>query len=179
MAKNGTVQDIDLGYKSFVATVKKLRPTGPDVLVGLIGSDAEATHTDGDAELTNAAIGVIHEFGVDEPPVKIPQRSWLRKPFDDNRRKYEILLIRLTRSILLAGKGMTMERALGIVGLVAEQDIRDAIREGIAPPLADATIEGRIQKEGDTSFIPLIDTAQFIQSITHLVVPDGEKISVT
>ncbi len=171
MAKNGTVQDIDLGYKEFARLVKGMRLRGPDVMVGLIGSDAEADHQEAPG-LTVAAIGAIHEFGVDEPPVRIPQRSWLRAPFDKNRRKYERMLERLTGLIILGGKGMTMERALGIVGLVAEQDVRDAILDGIDPPLADATIAAK------GSDVPLIDTAQLLQSITHQVVPNGEKVAV-
>lgn len=171
--KNGTVEDIDVGYKGFKRFVKGLRVTGPDVLVGLIGSDAEAEHEEAPG-LTVAAIGAIHEFGVDEPPVKIPQRSWMRAPFDENRRKYMKLITRLTRSMLLGGKGMTMERALGIVGLIAEEDMRKAIRGRISPALAEATIRAR-EFGGD---VPLLDSGQLIQSITHLVVANGEKVAV-
>ncbi len=177
MATKSRVQDIDLGYKEFVRFVKGLRATGPDVLVGLIGSDAEAEHEEAPG-LTVAAIGAIHEFGVDEPPVRIPQRSWLRAPFDENRRKYEALIARLTRSIVLGGKGMTMARALGIVGLIAEEDIRKAIRAKIPPALADATLKARARKDGKAGDVPLLDTGQLIQSITHLVVPNGEKIAL-
>ncbi len=165
------VQDIDLGYKEFKKFVLGLKATGPDVLIGLIGSDAEAKHKDA-PRFSVAAIGAIHEFGVDEPPVKIPQRSWLRAPFDENRRKYEVLLARLTRSMILGGKGMTMERALGIVGLIAEEDIRKAIRNKIPPPLKTATIRAK------GSDVPLIDSGQLIQSITHLVVANAEKIAL-
>ena len=167
--KNGTVRDIDLGYKDFQRFVKGLRVTGPDVLVGLIGSDAEADHKEAPG-LTVAAIGAIHEFGVDEPPVRIPQRSWMRAPFDENRRKYMTLLVRLTRTVFLLGKGMTLERALGIVGLIAEEDMRKAIRAKIPPALKAATVRAK------GSDVPLLDTGQLIQSITHLVVPNGEKV---
>lgn len=171
VATNDKVEDVDLGYKEFKKFVLGLKATGPDVLVGLIGSDAEAEHEKA-PDFTVAAIGAIHEFGVDEPPVKIPQRSWLRAPFDENRKKYEALLARLTRQMILGGKGMTMEQALGIVGLAAEEDIRKAIRAKIPPPLKTATIRAK------GSDVPLLDTGQLIQSITHLVVPNAEKIAL-
>lgn len=172
---NGKVQDIDLGYKEFTRRVKALNTRGPDVAVGLIGSDAEDAHEDA-PELTVAAIGAIHEFGVDEPPVRIPQRSWLRAPFDENRSKYERMLAKLTGSIIAGGRGMTMKRALGIVGLAAEEDIRKAIRARIDPALAASTLRKKTVA-GKVGDVPLIDTGQFIQAITHLVIPDGEKIA--
>lgn len=187
MAKNGDVQDIDQGYKKFAKAVEKQRLRGPDVAVGLMGSAAEAILEDTastkfgvslEATLTVAALGAIHEFGVDEPPVRIPERSWLRAPFDANRRKYQRILEKLMRSTFMGGGNMPLERALGIVGLQAEEDMRAAIRAHINPPLAASTINARRRKDGKTSDTPLLDTGQLIQAITSMVIPNGEKVAL-
>lgn len=171
MAKNGDVQDIDQGYKKFAAAVKRQQLRGPDVAVGLLEGAEELIGDDtGTSPLTIAGLGAIHEFGVDEPPVRIPERSWLRASFDANRRKYQKMLDGMI------AKNTPLKKALGIVGLQAEEDMRAAIRAHINPPLATSTVNARRRKDGKTSDTPLLDTGQLIQAITSKVIPDGGKV---
>jgi hypothetical protein len=133
-----------------------------------------------------ATLGTIHEFGSTDG--KIPERSFIRATFDQNLTKY-------TKLVQLAGKAISSGQiellvALGAIGEKFVSDIKERIREHIAPPLAPFTIERRRQKiaglagsknqskatEATAHFekhgelpkdavTPLIDTARMINSI--------------
>lgn len=107
---------------------------------------------------SNVAIGTIHEFGIGTSP----KRSWLRETVDSKQRSYRRLLQRLGGEVVELK--MDLDDAMNLVGLQVAKDMRTRIRNKIPPPNADATIA----RKGSTT--PLIDTSQFIRSITHKVV---------
>jgi len=172
--KNETIEK-DLGLGSIIRELKKLEEK-PFVKVGFpaefksgktqktftdineasgglagIGESDSTVQTDPNVTVLDAAIW--NEFGTES----IPERSFVRSAFDKNRAKYEKqtkkLLIKIYKS------EMSVERALDILGLMLETDIKDMIRNGQFEPLSINTV---IRKGSDK---PLIDTAQMLNSV--------------
>lgn len=131
------------------------------VRVGIIGSKAAQTHTDG---ATNVEIGSIHEFG--SVSRGIPPRSFLRMPLElkiwdwvkaNKDRYYEMLKINKLRKWYVA------------LGFAAEDIVDQAFTTrgfGNWLPLKPKTIE---RKGSD---MPLIDTGQLRRSISSKVLND-------
>lgn len=153
------VREIDRGWRRLREVMKTASDAHAKVGY-LAGKGAEDDH-DG---LTNAELGIVHEFGTG----RVPERSHIRATIDRNREAYLELLKRLTRGIY-EGK-MTAERALGILGLKAASDVKRYITsgEGVPPPL-DA---GTIARKGSTR--ALVDTGRLVASILHEVVMGKE-----
>lgn len=63
---------------------------------------------------------------------------------------------------ILSGEA-DVEKVLDVAGLMAEDDVRNAIREGNWRPNSPATIE---RKGSD---VPLIDTGTMVNRVTHIV----------
>lgn len=135
--------------------VQDLKAGTSYVKAGVVGNAAGQRSEGG---LTNALLAAYQEFGTE----RIPARSFINQPFDKNKGKYKRALYELLPKVL-EGK-MAVKRALGLIGTVAAKDMRQAIRDGIPPPNAEATIE----RKGSST--PLIDTGQLLRSISHLVV---------
>lgn len=153
-----SVTDTDRGYK---ALVRSLRSSGGTIVgkAGIIGVKAAAEHaTDGPEPLTNAELALIHEFGIG-----VPERSFIRAAFDKNHPKYDENMVKLVRAIY-DGK-ITIERAVGLLGMQIASDIRNYIRDsGELLPNAPSTIA----RKGSSK--PLIDSAQLVNSISSAVV---------
>jgi hypothetical protein len=100
-------------------------------------------------------IASTHEFGSEKR--NIPERSFIRSTFDA---EYENLQAFKEREYLriLQGK-QTANTAIGRVGEWLTNKTKAFIRNRIPPPLKKATIK----RKG--SSVPLIDTAQMINSI--------------
>lgn len=144
-----TVRDIDRGWEKMLKAAKQLEQR-PYIEVGLPGG------TGADVLL----IGLVHEFGTVDS--RIPERSWLRGAYDAHHAEWSKLGGQLLAKVV-EGK-LSVEKGLGLLGEKIVSDIKKHIKERIPPPLADATIEAK------GSDIPLIDTAQFINSISYKVV---------
>lgn len=119
------------------------------VAVGLI----EKTNARSDSGLTNAQLGTIHEFGLG-----VPERSFLRSTFDKNQESWWRSL-KTRAGMVLAGR-IDPEETLDRMGAMIQGEVRDAIRAGIPPALAPATVN----RKGSSK--PLIDTGQLVQAIT-------------
>lgn len=168
-------KDKDLGYLDILKQLKKLE-SKPFVKVGFpaefksgstpkkftsvndssgglasVGESDSVVLIDPNVTVLDAAIW--NEFGTET----IPERSFVRAAFDKNRAKYEkttkVLLGRIYES------KVSVERALDILGLMIENDIKSMIRNGSFEPLSIVTIT----KKGSDK--PLIDTAQMINSV--------------
>jgi hypothetical protein len=129
------------------------------VKVGIIGAQASEEHAETGA--TNAEIGAAHEFGT----ATIPERSWLRSTFRDQRKREQLrrLQARLLRDIM-NGK-ITVEQAMGLLGAWGMGAVKATItRDGHFAPLKPATIA----RKGSSK--PLIDTGQIVGAITWAVV---------
>lgn len=98
-------------------------------------------------------VGAVHEFG--SPSKGIPQRSFLRSSLNENKRKYKKLLAKLTKSVI-RGK-ITMTKALGLLGLQAQTDVRGKIIDIKSPKLK--------HRKGN----PLVDTGHLVESIVFKV----------
>lgn len=148
-----TIVDKDHGYARLLrATRERL----PELFVGVL---TEEQHKD--SELTVAEVGETHELGLGVPP-----RPWLRPVVDGRTNFIKERLKRVAQAVALGR--LTAEAGMNLLGQDLVNAIRERIRAGISPELADST-KARKQDNKDT---PLIHTAQFIGSITHRV---GEK----
>ena len=101
-------------------------------------------------------VGAVHEFG--SPSRNIPQRSFLRTGIIENRKVY-ISMARALLSKVIEEK-MSMHKALSLIGLQAQTDVRDKITDIEEPPLK--------YRDGN----PLVDTGHLRQSITYQIGDD-------
>ena len=69
-------------------------------------------------------------------------------------------MLRKAAEEVVTGKVQSFDVALGRIGLKIRDEIKERIRSGIEPGLAEAT------KDRKGSSTPLIDTGQLISSIT-------------
>ena len=107
---------------------------------------------------TIAVVAAAHEFGTRT----VPQRSFIGRTMDTQgpelQRTQEAVIDRVI-------DGVDPDQAANVLGLKAASMIRDTIRAGIPPALARSTIAAK----GST--LPLVDTGQLLNSITHEVRP--------
>jgi hypothetical protein len=163
-------RDIDRGWGRMQKLAQQAE--GSSVKVGVLEGEKEARQNE-PSGITNTQLAAIHEYG--SPARNIPERSFLRATLDANRQAYNALISQLV-GLIFDGK-LTVPRALGMLGLKVVADIRARIRKGIAPPLSPRTLRLKLLKGGAGrgrrnrgKSVPLIDTGQLINSITHLVV---------
>jgi hypothetical protein len=147
------VIDIDRGMRRFVARLSATR--GLNVTVGI--HPEEGAQAAGTATL--ATVANVHEFGA--PSQGIPQRSWLRATVDQERAR--IISAQRKWGQAVARRAISPIRGAALVGQTVETMVKKRILGGIDPPLEDATID----RKGSSK--PLIDTGQFLQSITSKV----------
>lgn len=154
----GRVTDRDRGYNR-IRRMFRLgsRRRAADVLVGLRGDGPAGDQHGADDDLTVAEIGSLHEFGAED----LPERSFIRAPFDDNVNDYGVLATRLSGQMVDGSK--THRQALELLGEAARSDQVEAINRGIPPRLKDATIA----RKGSSK--QLIETAQMKQSLDFVV----------
>jgi phage gpG-like protein len=134
--------------------------------VGLLGADGSAPH-DHKSDLTNAELGLIHEFGSFEADIRA--RSFLRMPLETKQDE----LVQAMGSGLVKeaiNKGDT-KKVYKILGMAAEGIVKDAFRTsgyGQWPPNTPETIA----KKGSSK--PLIDEGTLMASVTSDVVKRSE-----
>lgn len=107
---------------------------------------------------TIAIVAAAHEFGTR----KIPQRSFIGRTIDERGPELQAIQAKVIDRVI---DGEDPERAANILGLAASSAIRERIRAGIPPALARKTVERK------HSTLPLVDTGQLLNSITHDVRP--------
>lgn len=158
------------------------------VLVGVPDSDPGRESGDMDREISNAAIGYIQENG--SPANNIPARPHLVPGVADATDKVAPQLQKAVEAAL-DGDIDGAQRRLSSAGLIAQNSVRAKITNGPFAPLSMLTLLARKhRKDGGTvtgktlgqldSFVgpvdltgvrssPLIDTAQYRNSITYVV----------
>lgn len=152
-----------------------------------VGVPSEKTERKEDDEektpMTNAALAFIHDNG--SPAAHIPARPFMRPGIKKAQAK---IVAALRGGAIGVLKGQDPERALNIAGMAAQASIRGHINEGIAPPLADSTLRGRIRNKtsvkgakkeladraagaapGVQNAKPLIATAQLRNAINYVI----------
>lgn len=137
----------------------------PEIHVGILGDGAARAPKPGEkAQLSNAQIGAMHEFGT----TKSPQRSFLRVPLIDNLNK------RLAQSGVLTKKSIdeaiktgTLMPIMKKIGIVAEDVVLGAFDSGGYGNWKPSNMKNK--KNHQT----LVETQQLRNSITNEVV-EGE-----
>ncbi len=130
------------------------------VRVGVLAEDKGAGRTE-DGSMTMVELATIHEYG--SPKANIPQRSFLRAPFEtpELQRQQRDISAKLANKLI--EKGMTVDQALNILGTWGVQAVKKYIQSGIEPANKPATVA----KKGSDK--PLVDTGRLINSVTHKV----------
>lgn len=128
--------------------------TGNRERVVNVGFPASAKEPDG---ASTAMIAAVHEYGV--PHKGIPERPFMRTSLEKNRGKRKALNEQNLKKVL--NGGMSVDAALGQLGLMASSDIKQEIKNGSFAPLKPATTK----RKGSSK--PLIDTGQMRQSVTY------------
>ena len=123
----------------------------------------------GDSGITLVELAAIMEFG--SPNAGIPERSYLRSTFYVRSAQGLQTKIAEITAAILKGK-VTPEQGINLLGAWGASQVKDLIVSNEAdaygpyeyPPNADSTIANK------GSSTPLIDTGQFLQAITWVVV---------
>jgi hypothetical protein len=163
--------------------------TGKAVYVGI--PEADATRND-DAEMNNARLGYIHEFG--SPLANIPARPFLI-PGVNNVEKETGEQLGKAAKAALDGDSKLADQMLNRAGVVVSNEVKRVINSNIPPPLKPRTVRDRYKTRGtkgrrdneilymqligqgmepaaaqdQAGIIALIDTGQLRNSITYVV----------
>lgn len=172
------VVEKDNGWEAVTRLLHSLAAGETYVRAGVIGSKGDATHQG--EEFTVARLAAVHEFGaeiqVGDRTITIPERSFIRAPWAAKRDDYLALLKKAAFAVMRRKiKPSEFPRYLGLLGLQMVADMQAHIRAGIAPPLAASTLARRAKGSGSGArAIPLLDTGQLINSLSHQVVVGGK-----
>ena len=127
--------------------------------VGVMGSEAAAKKnvrlSDGSVVSTGetvADIATYHELGLG-----VPKRSFIADCVDEDEESIKNRLRESARKVL---EGGSLKLEISLLGAEIQGAIQERIANGIAPELADATID----RKG--SSVPLVDTGQLKSSVT-------------
>ncbi len=169
-------KDTDFGYNKLISQLNLLKAR-PHAKVGILGTSAmkakkstlvvagKATAVKDPVE-TVVSVAVKNEFGVKGKP-GIPERSFLRRTWDQKHRRWQFLTDRQMDKIL---RGQTtVRKALTVMGIVIQRDFKRKINstDPTWPENAPLTRD----KKGSSK--PLIDTGQLINSIHPVVLMKG------
>jgi len=127
------------------------------VKAGVLASkDARAS-----GEVGNVELAVIHNYGAST----VPARPFILPPFLKNKKKYRAILTAAFKQSLAQGRPDDFDRALGLVGMSMQADIRNYVTQGAnLATNAPSTIKAK------GSSRPLVDTGNLLQSISYEVV---------
>lgn len=155
-----TVTDMDHGLIRLKEELERINNSY--VLVGFQAGTVTKAQTKGDrskkAGLSIPEIAAANEFGTKN----IPARPFMSTSFEENKRTINIAIAEEYDKII-DGKS-TVEKSLGLIGLLMEAFIREKILAIHTPPNSPRTIA---IKKSDK---PLFDFGQMIDSIQSKVV---------
>lgn len=151
-------EDVDKGWNAIKRNIKRM-PGEISVVAGVQGSAAtESRATDAGAEITNAILMLIHEFGLG-----VPERSVLRATVDREVKKYQRFLDRVAAKMVSPTRA-DIKTELEKLGLIVVADMVKTIDRSIGlKELSEKTIA----RKGSSK--PLIDTGILKGAITHTV----------
>lgn len=143
------------------------------------------------SDITNAALGYIHDNGA--PESGIPARPFMVPGIEEARSRITNKMAQITNAVLKrGGDAMVVEQGLVQVGLIAQAAIRNKINEGIPPPLSASTLRARARKgrkgagiellsrekgyEPSMDFAkPLVDTGQMRNAVNFVIRPRKKR----
>lgn len=162
-----------------------------EVLVGFPAEGDPRKPEPGDPPtgITNAALGYIHDNGA--PEQNIPARPFMRPGMERVKGWVTNRLTATAKACLKQPGSVSVNDQLEVIGLKVATSIKSVIAEGVEPPLADATLRGRMARGAQSSVAqgafwelawrqagapastgiakPLIVTAQMRNAITFVV----------
>jgi hypothetical protein len=139
--------------------------------------------------ISNAALAYIHDKG--SPAANIPARPFMEPGIKAVQKEIADTLAQAGKAIFKGSRNV--EVYLNKVGIIATRSIKSKITEGIAPPLAESTIKGRINRVKGKArraklnaalaagtpgskqngvgglFVPLVVTGQLRNAITYVL----------
>ena len=142
----------------------------------LVGFPASAKNDDG---LTIAKYARWNNYGAimhDEAgnaTGRIPSRPFFTEGF--YFQKYQERRVRLAKTLLskLAHKKITASQAAELIGIEAQENVKDAIQNGPWAPNAPSVLARKLRKskgrKNGQPVKPLIDTGDMINAVTYLV----------
>lgn len=133
-----SLKQIDRGWDALKTAARNVRDGKSYAKVGVLGSSTKAARRG--SPLTSVDLALIHEFGT----ARIPERSFIRSTFERKKGELILLMARLVPGVY-AGT-MSVEQMLNIVGAQLAAEMKNTIREGIAPPLALSTLARRTHR---------------------------------
>lgn len=140
---------------------------GASVLIGI----PESENARNDGEITNAALGYIHENG--SPKRNIPARPFLVPAVRQVAPRAVKILKEAAEKAM--DDRLAIDKGLNAAGLLAQAAVKNWIRNGVGfAPLSQSTIDAR-KRNGAQGEKPLIRTGQLMNSITYVVVKDGKN----
>lgn len=170
MATGGTTID-DRVWRELMGRVKGLG-RGPSVKVGIVGDAAEEPHDDEEGgEITNAELGALFELGTRD----MPARSWLVRTFDLKRDELRAMQLKAAKALFNLGSRVTVEEELGKIGAWAAGALRATITQQMVVPKLEDSPAGRRTIARKGSSVTLVDTAQFVNSITWVMSRSSEE----
>lgn len=148
-------------WKNLTAKLKAAE--GAHVKIGVLASSGKTA----DGKMSMVELAAVHEYG--SPAAHIPERSFIRRTFENNRHDVERMTAKLAGQFV-EGK-ISLARALDQLGAWGAAEVKHTIAKGphIPPPLKQATID---RKGSDR---PLVDTGRLLGSIQHEVVGGGAE----
>ncbi len=158
MSNKPKTTDKDLGYKHIRKEVKNLKDSF--VTIGI--HEKAGNYPNGTPV---SLVAAVNEFGTTKAgrsgSVRIPERSFMRSTFDENKSKWQKLNNDLLADVLL--RGSTVDKTLNQMGLVIMESIKAKILKMRDPPNAPST---RRKKGFDN---PLVDSRLLWRSINYEV----------
>lgn len=140
--------------------IKNAEKIGGHVEVGWLGNKTHISGGGGKRSITMADLAAIHIYGTKRIPVRDP----LTPAIEQNQDKYREMIQQSVIPIL-DGK-MDIASLWQFIGMEAQADIQQYMVNGKFAPLNPKTIK----RKGSSK--PLIDTGQFRQGVTYIVVKD-------
>ena len=138
----------------------------------VVGIPSDENSREDSGEITNAELGVIHEFGV--PERGIPERSFMRSTASEESENLGNLT-KVVVSECLSGQ-ITPIKAFSEIGVYLKGKIVDKITDGeFQPNTAEttrrklATVKDKKKRRAPDANKPLIDTGQLMGAITYEV----------
>ena len=157
-----------------------------ELLVGFPEGTTERPDDGSTPEITNAALGYIHDHGA--PENNIPARPFMIPAIRENLSKVADLMEGLAVTALTKRSPLAVVKGLTQVGLFMATAIKRKINEGIPPPLSDYTLRQRAGKgrkgakeellrraKGENPSMefakPLVDTGQLRNAVNFVIRP--------
>ena len=146
----GGILDRDLGFARIMRDLGRLGRMTVDVG---IQSDAGIDSRSGVSVVEKA---FANEFGSG----RVPERSFMRRAFDEDRERLVTLITGLRNSVI---DGLSPDRAAGLLGQDHERKVKSTINAVDSPPNSPVTIA----RKGSSK--PLIHSGQMRQSVRYAV----------